>query len=1012
MIFRIFVEHSDYGAQSVIAATFAALGLPVYATLANYGSRVPKGVAVVPPYRTHPTHFKFYLSACNIVILSDKDPAEGQLILDLLEERFFVGHVFLISTYLTWGRLPLSSLGASEGEPVESGSRRLSPEQYTHRRALPEVQGVKLLEDRIANMLTKQYTDDDPLQPCIRGSIISHGLLYDSYTAEGNELMELVDFVVENGVLPTFSTQASYIVSVTSCSRVAIELRNFLQNTVEQGVNLQNVCPFRFVVDEDIPLDTLLNCINEGVYGCKRLTPAPMSKLEMLSRGLSTRLISLLSLNLAPEPNPVDDFSFSNSQMYVAYKRDGDHVLESVQQILSASAITETPHIVESVQGYITASVLLRRPRYTVVLLGTQACFCIEDKAALLSSSLNTPILSLPLALRDLVQLGENAKTPAFWSSLLNSDLLPIKVEQPLTSGKPGKANIEPVSIEDKAALLIKIIHNLPASGSTTNLLLSTASSAAYSLQIKGFVAAVFMLHLRTRALAANGYIFVPDLMSSADLSSLLTTPLELFLDQMIIDPALAGDSKKAAPKGEPPFGVALLAQEDIKSLPTHVPIAHIFSHQRVVVNPLLVEVTTNPDTALKKQDSYNTYKLLAASLDRFLVESIRQGVEIVDDRVVVSCHPCLPGELRFAPIFIDVSSLNISIKALTRAYLLTAGRARLNLLKQQSQSDLHLTSQIEVLNSRFIDLNDSNWRSTIMKQLAVLRQVHAASNGYYELIGEHPTPTSILVSIHSLKSIYGPEAILSEIRGHVDPPTSTVTHLLVQASDDGTLQSKLPLANLMRFANIHPELQSINLLPNPVCEENLLVKSFAATSVPASSYDLTSDLYDVLVLRALSKLSTDTPAVHARDSTSETVRAGVKDVISSLNELALMLPSVEERGDLNVYEDVDIPEEPSEHKTNTKEPAESMLTPRSTRQESGNECSDEEEYPNTATGNLNYLRDTVAPYLQSALAICMTALGEKPSAERYIQCIVQEMYTEFYNANPDGLKPDSSVEC
>lgn len=58
---------------------------------------------------------------------------------------------------------------------------------------------------------------------------------YDSYTAEGNELMELVDFVVETGVLPAFLPQTSYTVSITSCSRVAIELRNFLQNTVEQG---------------------------------------------------------------------------------------------------------------------------------------------------------------------------------------------------------------------------------------------------------------------------------------------------------------------------------------------------------------------------------------------------------------------------------------------------------------------------------------------------------------------------------------------------------------------------------------------------------------------------------------------------------------------------------------------------------------------------------------------------------------------------------------------------------
>lgn len=1016
MIFRVFVEHSDYGAQSAIAATFAALGLPVYATLVNYKSKVPKGVAVVPPYSTHPTHFKFYLSACNVIVLSDKDPAEGQLILDLLEERFFIGHVFLISTYLTWGRFSINSVSNSENKSTCGEPIRLNPEQYARRRSLPEAQGVKLLEDRLANMLTKQYADDDPLQPCIRGSIISHGLLYDSYTAEGNELMELVDFVVETGTLPTFATQTQYIVSLTSCSRVAVELRNFLQNTVEQGVNLQNVCPFRFVTDEDVPLETLLDCVNEGVYGCKKLAATQISKLDMLSKGLSPRLVSFLSLNLIPEPNPADDFSYSDSQMYISYKRDGDHVLESVQQILSASAITETPRITESVQGYITASILLRRPRYTIVLLGTQACFCVEDKAEMLSSSLNTPVLSLSFVLRDLVQLGEAAKSPTFWAPLLNKDLVPPKTEQSVVPAKPGKPATEPASIEEKAALLIRIVNNLSASGSTTALLLSTASASAYSVQISGFIAAIFMLHLRARVLAANGYILIPGLMSAVDLNSLLMTPLETFLDQMNIDPALAGDPKKAVPKGELPFGAALMMQEDIKSLPAYIPLSNTFSPQRVVMNPLLSEVITNKDTALKRQESYNTYKLLAASLDRFLVESIHQGVEVVEDRVVVTCRPYLPGELRFAPIFIDVSSLNISVDALKRAYLLTVGRAKLNLLKQQSQSESQLSSQMEVLNSRLLDLNVSNWRSTVMRQLAVLKQIHAASNGYYELVGEHATPTSILVSISQMESIYGPEAVLSEIRGHIDPPVDPITQLSVQQNNDRIMQSKVPLNNLMRFTNIHPELQTINLLSNVAHGENILINSSTTNKNTTILCDFNSDLYDALVLRNLSKQSMNIPALCARDNPLEqNTRVGLTDIIKSLNELALMLPSVEEKGDLNVYEDVDVPEQPLPSETNksdVKETTESMLTPRSTRQESGNECSEEEEYPNTAAGNLNYLRDTIAPYLQPALAICIATMGDKPSPDQFIQCVVQEMYTEFYNANPDGLKPDSSLEC
>lgn len=1016
MIFRIFVEHSDYGAQSAIAATFTALGIPVYATLVNYKSSVPKGVAIVPPYRTHPTHFKFYLSACNVVVLSDKDPTEGQIILDLLEERFFVGHVFLVSTYLTWGHSPIVLAGTGENNSTNNGLRHVNPEQYARRRALPEAQGVKLLEDRLANMLTKQYTDDDSLQPCIRGAIISHGLLYDSYTAEGNELMELVDFVVETGVLPAFLPQTSYTVSITSCSRVAIELRNFLQNTVEQGVNLQHVCPFRFVTDEMVPLDTLLDCVNEGVYGYRKLSPSPMSKLELLSKGLSSRLISLLSLACVPEPNPVDDFSYSNSQMYMTYKRDEDYVLDSVQQILTASAITETPHIVESARGYITASILLRRPRYTVVLLRTQACFCVDDKAKLLASSLNTPILDLSLALRDLVQLGEAAKSSAFWVPLLNKDLLPTKTDQLLTSAKPGKASAELVSIEDKAALLVKIVHNLPANGSTSELLLSTASAAAYSLNVKGFIAAIFMLHIRARALVANGYLLVPGMMSAADLGSLLVTPLEIFLDQMNIDPALAGDSKKAPSKGELPFGVALLMQEDIKALPAYVPATHTFSLQRVAVNPLLAEVITNPETSLKRQDSYNTYKLLAASLDKLLIKSIQQGIEVIEDRVIASCRPCLSGELRFAPIFIDVSSLNISIEALKRAYLLTAGRARLNLLKQQNHSDSQLVSTMSYLNSCLLELNGSNWRSTAMRQLAVLRQIHAVSDGYFEYLGERPTPTSILVSMAQMKSIYGPEAILSEIRKHLDPSTNTSIQVLVRTGDNTIPQSKIQLNNLMRFTNIHPELRVINLLPNLGSEGRLMTGLSAAALAPSAPCDSNSNLYDVLVLRELSRQSNTAPVLHAGSSTPEQrPEAGVRDVFSSLSELSRMLPSVEEKGDLNTYEDVDIPEDPlpsGYNKSDVKETTESMLTPRSTRQESGNECSDEEEYPNTAIGNLNYLRDTVAPYLQPALANCMANFGGKLHAEQFIQRMVQEMYTEFYNANPDGCRPDSSMEC
>ena len=430
--------------------------------------------------------------------------------------------------------------------------------------------------------------------------------------------------------------------------------------------------------------------------------------------------------------------------------------------------------------------------------------------------------------------------------------------------------------------------------------------------------------------------------------------------------------------------------QEDIKALPAYVPATHTFSLQRVAVNPLLAEVITNPETSLKRQDSYNTYKLLAASLDKLLIKSIQQGIEVIEDRVIASCRPCLSGELRFAPIFIDVSSLNISIEALKRAYLLTAGRARLNLLKQQNHSDSQLASTMNYLNSCLLELNGSNWRSTAMRQLAVLRQIHVASDGYFEYLGERPTSTSILVSMAQLKSIYGPEAILSEIRKHLDPSTNTSTQVLVRTGDNTIPQSKIQLNNLMRFTNIHPELRAINLLPNLGSEGRLMTGLSAAALAPNAPYDSNSNLYDVLVLRELSRQSNTAPVLRAGSSTPEQrPGAGVRDVFNSLSELSRMLPSVEEKGDLNTYEDVDIPEDslPSGYnKSDVKETTESMLTPRSTRQESGNECSDEEEYPNTAIGKLR--------------------------AEQFIQCVVQEMYTEFYNANPDGCRPDSSMEC
>lgn len=108
---RVFIQHIDATAQITIAGMLLSLGHDVYGTL--FGSTnfamLNQAVHVVPGPAAHPDTFKRLLYTFDAVILSDLYPREGEYILDILSARSFVGILILVSSFLTWSQTQLSA---------------------------------------------------------------------------------------------------------------------------------------------------------------------------------------------------------------------------------------------------------------------------------------------------------------------------------------------------------------------------------------------------------------------------------------------------------------------------------------------------------------------------------------------------------------------------------------------------------------------------------------------------------------------------------------------------------------------------------------------------------------------------------------------------------------------------------------------------------------------------------------------------------------------------------------
>ncbi|TNJ27473.1 hypothetical protein GMRT_12457 [Giardia muris] len=946
MSITVFIQHADSGAMPALVRLFQLLRMRVYATY-----RSPKrdvdvpGIHIVPSFAAKPARFTAMLMECGVVILSEGDPEEAHAAIDVLEERRFVGHIFLIATMLSWAH--------------KAGGREFTCAQFTERVKNPRLGGLYGLESRVQALLTGTFYEGASLHSCIRGAIVVHGLLYDCIAEHENYLLELAHYTAQAGTVLVPMEAEERMIPISSACRVAMEVRNVLQNTVEQGIDLTDVCPYRFVVDDNISQGSLARQISLGVFGTLQdLHPMADAEIQLLHLSELCRLHLLCNLKL--ERNPLDDFSYANFLSYARHDATCDEVLAAVQGIMTDTTTTDNPQLFFSPTEYIQAHLTYYRPRHSVVLLGNDAGFETEAKAQLLYSRCRLSPLSLENAVHTLVRAGEDIQLAQFWTPLLK---MPTTTATPVSSTSDSRArgkvsSTEPMGLDEKCAFLVRVLVSLPivipqTERKTPQLVMSLAIQAIRGLPIPDYPVLLMMLYSRLVGFGFDGYVFLPGNLTPEQVEKLYRASLEEALEALVVDQAWLPDPKKAG-KGETlvtslPEMTVSYAKERRASPP-------------LIMNPLLCDVVREPKTGLMAFDCYSTYKLLSRVLGPLLTRSIRTALTVQDDRCLVTPQAWLPGSFPSVPTVIDVSPLTVPINVFRAAYILSVARPRLTTAEGGPDTLLRrgdlLLTMVDELDKELLE-----------GQLNVLRRLIETEGQHSRkapiLFGDSSTATELssFTTINSLRLHFGPERLHTLLVE--TPPTPPSKHVGVAPS--------LPFTALDRVTRISERYQAYDLTRN------------CLAPLPAV------DLYPLRIPSLLSYRRVNSVEVDGNESSQ-----AIPPVMLSLLHLVSLLSDVKARGDLNEYEDVeDFVEVGQESSTRVHDSVvgASVITHSVAPYESVCDESEEDDpYPNTADGNITYLREMVGAPLSRALGLYISLGMDGKPPPNALQFIADEL--------------------
>lgn len=944
MSLTVFIQHADAGAMPALVRLFRLLGMRIYATYRRprRGLDAP-GIHTVPSFATKPTCFSAMLAECGVVILTDGDLEEAHAAIDVLEERRIVGHIFLVTTMLSWAH--------------KAGGREFSCVQFTERARCPRLGRLYGLESRVQALLTATFYEGATLHPCIRGAIIVHGLLYDCTAEHDNYLLELAQYAAQTGTVLVPMEAEQRTIPISSACRVAIEVRNVLQNTVEQGIDLTGVCPYRFVIDDNITHDSLARQISLGVFGSLK-DLRPMADVELQTLHLSEPCRLHLLCNLKLERDPLDDFSYANFLSYARHDATCDDVLAAVQGIMTDTTTTDNPQLFANPTEYIQAHLAYYRPRHSIVLLGNDAGFETEAKAQMLFSRCHLPPLSFEHAVHSLVRAGEGIQLAQFWSPLLKMPT-PTTTTTPISStsdskqrGKASSSSSEAMGLDEKCALLVRILATLPivipqTERKTPQLVMSVANQAIRALPIPDYPVLILMLYSRLTGFGFDGYVFLPGTLTSEQIDRLYRLSLEEAMESLVIDQAWLPDPKKVG-KGETlatslPEMTVTCVKERRDSPP-------------LIMNPLLCDVVRTPKTELAAFDCFSTYKLLSRVMEPLLTKSIRTSFMVRDDRCLVTPQAWLRGSFPTAPTVIDVSPLSVPKDVLQAAYILSVARPRLATAEGGPEAllrrgDLLLTMVDE------LDKEVLQGQVDVLKKLVDDEGQHLCKTP--ALFGDVSAGLSSFTTISSLRQRFGPESLYDML---VKIPNKS-------SSSDVATTPASPHTALDRVTRISERYQA---------------------------YDLTRNCLEPLPPIELYPLRIPSLRSYRREGFNGVVGQeaprGLPPVMLSLLHLVSQITGVKERGDLNEYEDVeDFVEAGQESSTRVHDSVVggSVIAHSVAPYESVCDESEEDDpYPNTAEGNLSYLRETIGSPLSKAVAMYIS-LGMEgrppPNALRFI---------------------------
>ncbi|CAL6106861.1 Conserved_hypothetical protein [Hexamita inflata] len=547
---------------------------------------------------------------------------------------------------------------------------------------------TELLNNRCNNLIKRGL---------VSGCIIKHGLVYDAPNTQENAFGDLVNYMCAQKI--SLSVDLDYQIPITSSARVAVALYKLITSKqdltelliVDQYYHIQQLVEFinaTFTHQRRTPSQVQTTQIQQQPKD-KSKTPVSFQSAEIVQQPefkkqiidapfmlfespLQLILSSVLACSRKPVQQDMPDFSLKSFSSYLNFQQSTDTVMLEMQHILQKQQIQFVPTVFENLNQVMQMYVLHQLVYQDVHLQGNQYLNQFNFKVEF-TKSLSYIQVSPVEIVKNLLQLGENAKNPEFWAGFVNQpDKMAMCVRFAYSKGFQAEAKgdeaaadfleqfvkIEEIKTEGKKDAKKEEVKVVADKNNINSVVIQIITLLFRECQFKHQNCAFYGFETQTE-LDILHTLFHADLNETI---ALVGDQLNIYLDPK--------KQPNNVQKGQLPFA-SLAAQLQVQP-GTSTTIGQMYVPQysisSAVINPVVGEILRNGDKSklVSRPEEFESYSIIAQDLKK-LIKIIQ--LQTTEDRFVVNLKPSVYCRV---PLIYDISALCIDKQQLLDVYRFT----------------------------------------------------------------------------------------------------------------------------------------------------------------------------------------------------------------------------------------------------------------------------------------------------------------------------------------------------